>query len=52
DTRSREIHKQMYIDESEHAVEAENAGGKKLPKTVKAIMKLKSKVMTTIAYRF
>lgn len=52
DNRSRKILKQMYIDESEHAVEAEKAGGKKLPKAVKAIMKLQSKVMTTLAYRF
>lgn len=52
DNRSREILKQMYIDESEHAVEAEKAGGKKLPKPVKVIMKLQSKVMTTLAYIF
>lgn len=52
DNRSREILKQMYIDESEHAVEAEKAGGKKLPKPVKVVMKLQSKVMTTLAYRF
>ena len=52
DTRSRAILKQMYIDESEHAVEAEKAGGEKLPKPVKVIMKLQSKVMTTLAYRF
>ncbi|AIT08608.1 2-octaprenyl-3-methyl-6-methoxy-1,4-benzoquinol hydroxylase [Candidatus Francisella endociliophora] len=52
DNRSREILKQMYIDESEHAVEAEKAGGKKLSKPVKVIMKLQSKVMTTLAYRF
>ncbi|APC91470.1 MULTISPECIES: 2-polyprenyl-3-methyl-6-methoxy-1,4-benzoquinone monooxygenase [Francisella] len=52
DNRSRQILKQMYIDESEHAVEAEKAGGKKLPKAVKAVMKLQSKVMTTLAYRF
>lgn len=52
DNRSREILKQMYIDESEHAVAAEKAGGKKLPKPVKAFMKLQSKVMTTLAYRF
>lgn len=51
DNRSREILKQMYIDESEHAVEAEKAGGKKLPKAVKVVMKLQSKVMTTLAYR-
>ncbi|WP_150464311.1 2-polyprenyl-3-methyl-6-methoxy-1,4-benzoquinone monooxygenase [Francisella sp. XLW-1] len=52
DNRSREILKQMYLDESEHAIEAEKAGGKKLPKPVKAIMKLQSKLMTTLAYRF
>ncbi|WP_150467352.1 2-polyprenyl-3-methyl-6-methoxy-1,4-benzoquinone monooxygenase [Francisella sp. SYW-9] len=52
DNRSREILKQMYIDESEHAIEAEKAGGKKLPKPVKVVMKLQSKVMTTLAYRF
>ncbi|MFV9930958.1 MAG: 2-polyprenyl-3-methyl-6-methoxy-1,4-benzoquinone monooxygenase [Francisella endosymbiont of Hyalomma asiaticum] len=52
DNRSRKILKQMYIDESEHAVEAEKTGGKKLPKAVKAIMKLQSKVMTTLAYKF
>ncbi|OEZ33817.1 2-octaprenyl-3-methyl-6-methoxy-1,4-benzoquinol hydroxylase [Francisella endosymbiont of Amblyomma maculatum] len=52
DNRSRKILKQMYIDELEHAVEAEKVGGKKLPKAVKAIMKLQSKIMTTLAYRF
>ncbi len=52
DNRSREILKQMYLDESDHAIEAEKAGGKKLSKPIKAIMKLQSKVMTTLAYRF
>ncbi|MEY8702540.1 2-polyprenyl-3-methyl-6-methoxy-1,4-benzoquinone monooxygenase [Francisella philomiragia] len=52
DNRSREILKQMYLDESDHAIEAQKAGGKKLPKPVKVIMKLQSKVMTTLAYRF
>ncbi len=52
DNRSREILKQMYIDESEHAVEAEKAGGVKLPFPVRVVMKLQSKVMTTLAYRF
>ncbi|QIV94440.1 2-polyprenyl-3-methyl-6-methoxy-1,4-benzoquinone monooxygenase [Allofrancisella frigidaquae] len=52
DNRSREILKQMYLDEAQHAVEAEKAGGKKLPKPVRIIMKLQSKVMTTLAYRF
>lgn len=52
DNRSREILKQMYIDESEHAIEAEKAGGKKLSKPLRIVMKLQSKVMTTLAYRF
>ena len=52
DNRSREILKQMYLDESEHALAAEKAGGKKLPKVVKIVMKIQSKVMTTLAYRF
>ncbi|GAB4223231.1 MAG: 2-polyprenyl-3-methyl-6-methoxy-1,4-benzoquinone monooxygenase [Francisella sp.] len=51
DNRSREILKQMYIDESNHAVAAEKAGGQKLPVIVRVIMKIQSKVMTTIAYR-
>ncbi|AJC49050.1 2-polyprenyl-3-methyl-6-methoxy-1,4-benzoquinone monooxygenase [Allofrancisella guangzhouensis] len=52
DNRSREILKQMYIDEAEHAVKAEKAGAKKLPKPVRFMMKFQSKVMTTLAYRF
>ncbi|APC97705.1 2-polyprenyl-3-methyl-6-methoxy-1,4-benzoquinone monooxygenase [Francisella frigiditurris] len=52
DNRSREILKQMYIDEAEHAVEAEKAGGVNLPFPIKIVMKLQSKVMTTLAYRF
>ncbi len=52
DYRSREILKQMRIDEEKHAIEAEKAGGKKLPMPIKAIMKLQSKVMTTLAYKF
>jgi len=52
DKRSREILKQMYIDESEHAAAAEKAGGVKLHKAVKAIMKTFGKFMNTLAYRF
>lgn len=52
DKRSREILKQMRIDEEEHAKEAEKAGGKKLPAPIRVIMRLQSKVMTTLAYRF
>ena len=52
DNRSREILKQMLIDEDQHAQEAEKAGGKKLPAPVRAMMKLQSKVMTLLAYKF
>lgn len=52
DNRSRAILTQMRSDEEEHAIEAEKAGGKKLPAPVKLVMKLQSKVMTTLAYRF
>lgn len=52
DNRSREILKQMYIDEAEHAVEAEKAGGVNLPFPIKIVMKFQSKVMTTLAYKF
>ena len=52
DNRSREILKQMRIDEEDHAKEAEKAGGKKLPSPIKAMMKLQSKIMTSLAYRF
>jgi ubiquinone biosynthesis monooxygenase Coq7 len=52
DNRSREILTQMRIDEEEHAKEAAKAGGKKLPAPIRAIMRLQSKVMTSLAYRF
>lgn len=52
DNRSRAILTQMRHDEEEHAIEAEKAGGKKLPAPVRLVMKLQSKVMTTLAYRF
>jgi len=52
DNRSRAILKQMYLDESEHALEAEKAGGVNLPFAVKIVMMMQSKVMTTLAYRF
>ncbi|MFT4694284.1 MAG: ubiquinone biosynthesis monooxygenase Coq7 [Francisella sp.] len=51
DNRSREILKQMRIDEEEHAKEAEKAGGKKLSTSIRAVMKLQSKIMTSLAYR-
>jgi ubiquinone biosynthesis monooxygenase Coq7 len=40
----------MKEDESRHATTALNAGGTELPKPVKHLMRLTSKVMTTTAY--
>jgi len=52
DNRSRSILKQMREDELHHATTAETAGAKVLPKAVKQLMNLTSKVMTKTAYRF
>lgn len=51
DVRSRAVVKQMAIDEAEHGQAASDAGGKPLPAPVKVMMKLTSKIMTTLAYR-
>jgi len=52
DERSRSILEQMREDELHHATTAETAGAKVLPKAVKRLMNLTSKVMTKTAYRF
>ncbi len=49
DTRSRAIVGQMKIDEQGHAELAEGLGAADLPQPVKQIMKLTSKVMTSVA---
>lgn len=51
DAKSRAILEQMKQDELQHATQAEAAGGAELPQTIKKIMGLTSKVMTTTAYR-
>lgn len=50
DLKSRAILKQMRTDEMEHAQNARAKGAGKLPKTIQAIMKVKSKLMTQTAY--
>jgi ubiquinone biosynthesis monooxygenase Coq7 len=50
DTASRAIVAQMQIDESRHASQAREAGGKELPLPVRALMRLAAKVMTTTAH--
>jgi len=52
DNRTRAILEQMREDELHHAVVAENAGAENLPKGVKRLMRLTSKIMTKTAYKF
>ncbi|HXH65400.1 MAG TPA: 2-polyprenyl-3-methyl-6-methoxy-1,4-benzoquinone monooxygenase [Mariprofundaceae bacterium] len=49
DMRSRSIVAQMKIDEGQHAELAESLGAAELPPLVKGMMRLTSKVMTTLA---
>jgi len=51
DTRSRAIVSQMKEDELGHAHLAEDLGAAQLPAAVKSLMKLSSKVMTSLAER-
>jgi len=51
DQRSREIVSNMIKDEARHAQDAERAGANELPDTVKALMRLSAKFMTTLSYR-
>jgi ubiquinone biosynthesis monooxygenase Coq7 len=50
DLRSRAILEQMRDDELHHATTALDAGGAVLPPTVKKLMAMTSKIMTTTAY--
>jgi len=50
DARSRAILTQMRDDEARHGAAAERAGGEAMPASVRAAMRLMSKVMTTTAY--
>lgn len=49
DSRSRAIVEQMKIDEQSHAELAEGLGAADLPQPIKQMMKLTSKVMTSVA---
>lgn len=52
DQRSREVIRQMHIDEAHHAEVAIAAGAANLPTPIKILMKGISKIMTTTAYRW
>ena len=51
DAKSRAVVEQMKVDEAHHATVALQHGGAELPKPVKKLMGLTSKVMTTLAYK-
>lgn len=51
DNKSRAIIEQMRVDEIAHGAAARALGGTEMPLPVKAVMKVMSKVMTTLAYR-
>lgn len=51
DERSRAIVAQMYTDEMSHADKAEELGAASLPQPLPGLMRLTSKVMTSLSYR-
>lgn len=50
DLKTRSIIEQMQADEMSHAQEAVNLGAAELPVTIKKLMKISSKIMTSTAY--
>jgi len=50
DTASRAVVEQMKLDEARHAAQAIDAGAAELPAPAKALMRLASRVMTTLAH--
>jgi ubiquinone biosynthesis monooxygenase Coq7 len=51
DTASRAVINQMKLDEARHAAQAWSAGAAELPAPAKALMRMASRVMTTVAHR-
>lgn len=51
DSASRAVIEQMKADESRHARQAADAGGRPLPPPAKTLMRAASRVMTTVAHR-
>ncbi len=51
DSASRAVVEQMKADESRHARQAADAGGRPLPLPAKILMRAASRVMTTVAHR-
>lgn len=51
DSASRAVVEQMKLDEARHAAQAVDAGAAELPAPAKALMRVASRVMTTLAHR-
>lgn len=51
DARTRAIVEQMKLDEASHAQTAINLGGRELPATARAAMRMMGRVMTTLSHR-
>ncbi|MFS2166249.1 2-polyprenyl-3-methyl-6-methoxy-1,4-benzoquinone monooxygenase [Variovorax sp. Varisp62] len=51
DSASKAVVEQMKLDEARHASQAVNAGAAELPAPAKALMRVASRVMTTVAHR-
>lgn len=51
DNASRAVVEQMKADEARHAAQAVDAGAAELPASAKALMRVASRVMTTLAHR-
>lgn len=51
DSASRAVVEQMKVDEARHASQAIAAGAAELPAPAKALMRMASRVMTTVAHR-
>lgn len=51
DSASRAVVEQMKLDEARHASQAVDAGAAELPTPAKALMRVASRVMTTLAHR-
>ena len=51
DQRSRAIVEQMKTDEIQHRLTAQSNGAQELPRPIKGLMSLMSRVMTKTAYR-
>ncbi len=51
DVKTKKILEQMRLDERQHEISAKELGAIELPKTIKKVMGITSKIMTTLTYK-